>query len=134
MVCLWIGVLLAEGCSRGEPPVYPVHGRVLWQGKPLAEATVIFHPEGGGSRSLTARTDRDGKFALTTHRPGDGAPAGWYQVSVEYRELVREGDEAMRVGRNLLPRRYEAPETSGLRCQVRAVENELAPFELNDSA
>ena len=67
---------------------------------------------------------------MTTYHPGDGAPLGLYAATVEYRELVQEGDEQMRNGRNLLPARYANPETSGLRCEVQAGINELPPWTL----
>jgi hypothetical protein len=129
---LWflIGVFLA-GCSgQREEPVYPARGQVLLEGRPLADALVALHRLDGEGRSLTARTDPLGRFELTTHRPGDGAPIGQYAATVEYRELVQEGDEPMRGGRNLLPARYADPATSGLRCEVRAGTNELLPWKL----
>ncbi len=81
-------------------------------------------------RNLTARTDATGCFQLTTNEPGDGAPAGHYAVTVEYRELVQEGDEQVRAGRNLLPARYADPATSGIRCEVRAETNQWAGWRL----
>ena len=119
------------GCS-GEPqePVYSVHGQVLWEGQPLADALVVLHRLDRQGRNLTARTDSAGRFEMTTYQPGDGAPLGLYAATVEYRELVQEGDEQMRNGRNLLPARYANPETSGLRCEVQAGINELPPWLL----
>ena len=67
---------------------------------------------------------------MTTYRPGDGAPLGLYAATVEYRELVQEGDEQIRNGRNLLPARYANPETSQLRCAVQAGVNEFQPWLL----
>ena len=122
------------GCGTGEPTVYPVTGKVLLDGQPLGEATVVFHPidanSAPGRRSLTARTDANGVFRLTTHEPGDGAAAGEYGVTVEFRELVQEGDEMLRGGANLLPDRYSRPATSGLQCRVETGPNELQPFQL----
>jgi len=121
------------GCGTPQEPVYPVSGQVLWSGKPLAEAVVVLHPEDGTRRSLTARTDASGRFQLTTHQSGDGAPAGTYLVTVEYRDLVREGDELARTGPNRLPARYAKPETSGLRCEVTAGTNTLPAWNLTPS-
>ena len=80
--------------------------------------------------SLTARTDASGRFQVTTHQPGDGAPAGAYRVTVEYRDLVQEGDELARLGPNRLPARYAKRETSGLRCEVTAGTNTLPAWNL----
>lgn len=124
-------LLLAGGCSsRSKEPVYPVRGQVLLDGKPLAEAAVVFHRLDEQGRSLTATTSADGRFQLTSYEPEDGAPAGQYAITVEHRALVKEGDEMMRTGRNLLPARYADPSRSGLRCSVQAGRNELPPWPL----
>ncbi|MBM4002697.1 MAG: DUF4198 domain-containing protein [Planctomycetes bacterium] len=122
------------GCGAGEPKIHPVTGKVLLNGQPLADASVVFHPVDAQSRPelrrLTARTDAGGAFRLTTRDPGDGAPAGEYGVTVEFRELVQEGDEFVRSGANLLPDRYAHPATSGLHCRIEAGSNQLLPFQL----
>jgi hypothetical protein len=78
-----------------------------------------------------AYTDADGRFALTTERRADGAPAGAYAVTVEQRERTASGREEHKA-RNLLPARYSQPETSGLRVQVEERVNELPPFRLTE--
>jgi len=124
--------LLLVGCSGGrDEPVYPTRGQVLLDGQPLSEALVAVHRLDVQQRSLTARTDSTGWFELTTHEPGDGAPVGEYAATVEYRELVQEGDEPTRSGRNLLPARYADPAASGLRCNVRAGENIWPAWQLS---
>ncbi|MHB8971730.1 MAG: transthyretin-like family protein [Pirellulaceae bacterium] len=129
--CVCLACVFVVGCS-GEPqePVYSVRGQVLCDGKPLVDALVVLHRLDGQGRNLTARTDPAGRFEMTTYRQGDGAPVGLYAATVEYRELVQEGDEPTRSGRNLLPAMYAAPETSGLRCAVQAGANELPPWQL----
>jgi hypothetical protein len=122
--------LLIGGCAGREEPVYPVSGQVLYAGKPLAEALVVFHPQDTTRRSLTAHTDPSGRFRLTTHQPDDGAASGMYRVTIEYRELVQEGDELSRTGPNRLPARYAQPDTSGLRCEIVAGPNELPAWNL----
>ena len=127
---LLVGFFLA-GCSNShEERVYPARGQVLLENRPLAEAFVVLHRLDTEGRNLTARTDAMGRFELTTYSPGDGAPAGRYAATVEFRELVQEGDEPMRSGRNLLPARYADPATSGLRCEVRAGVNQWPAWKL----
>ena len=130
LALLLIAGVLVSGCGPRQEPVYPVSGQVLWSGKPLADAVVVLHPEDGTRRSLTAWTDASGRFQLTTYQPGDGAPVGTYLVTVEYRDLVQEGDERVRHGPNRLPACYAKPETSGLRCEVTAGTNTLPPWNL----
>jgi hypothetical protein len=118
------------GCSAGSnrEPVFPVQGEVLFQGQPATGAQVVFHPV--GNNSLTAvrpsgQVDSTGKFTLTTHAAGDGAPAGDYAVTVEL-WLSKNDNPAV----NQLPRRYQHASTSGLRATVTAGENQLPALKL----
>ena len=120
------------GCSSGDEMAFAaVHGQVLLRGQPLADAMVVFHPLEGDAavtavaskagQSLPkpmAHTDSEGRFILTTNRPGDGAPPGRYAVTVELRKVRLIGEEEVRDGPNLLPAKYSRPETTPLRYQV----------------
>jgi hypothetical protein len=112
-----------------------VKGQVLYKGKPVAEAMVVFHPLKGAAPDGPkpfAHTDADGRFELTTKVARDGAPAGEYAVTVQLRELVKVGEEAVRDGRNLLPAPYSKPSWSPLRVTVKEGANELEPFRLSE--
>lgn len=85
-----IGLLVLDGCNGPRlPETTPVNGTVLYLGKPVENATVIFSR---GSRSIAngeiaiGKTDVDGKFSLTTHVGSQadvkGAVPGQYQVTV----------------------------------------------------
>jgi hypothetical protein len=92
-----------------------------------------FHPLGSypaGLQKPLAYTDAEGRFTMTTDRPGDGVPTGQYAITVEYRERTYSGAEKVKGG-NLLPEHYGKPETSGLRREVQEGENEL-PLRLTD--
>lgn len=122
-------VVLAVGCSDGGRERFPVHGRVTFNGKPVAEAMVVFHRQAGVSddrQKPIAVTDPNGTFALTTDRPGDGAAPGKYAITVELRAERMVGEELVREGRNLLPARYARPESSGLTCHVEGQVDALA--------
>src|SRR5438067_1061279 len=70
LLCL----LGAAGCGSG---LYPVRGKVTYpDGKPVTEGMVVFESKSEEAR-VTARGEiqSDGSFALSTHKPGDGAPA-----------------------------------------------------------
>lgn len=121
------------GGSTSGPVCHPVQGTIFHEGKPLAEAMVFFHPrEPAESAQIPVGvTDQEGHFELTTIRPGDGAPAGLYQITVELRDLQPNSDGEMeRTGRNLLPRKYQDSSTSDLEFIVNDGENEVPRIEL----
>lgn len=128
----FVAIATLAGCGESTPTVYPVGGQVIYRKKPLAEAVVTFHPKDATGRLLSATTDAEGRFRLTTTVTNDGAPAGEYGVSVALREKRKDGDDEVRNGRNLLPPRYADPKTSGLTATVKPGENTLHPFVLTD--
>jgi hypothetical protein len=77
--------LVVCGCSdEGDidrKPVYPVTGKVMMHGVPLADAAVSFAPR-EGQPTAAGRTNAAGEFTLTTYEFGDGAAAGNYAVLV----------------------------------------------------
>jgi hypothetical protein len=71
------------GCGRGH---YPVHGKVTFpDGTPLTEGLVMFETSGAGDGmpvSARGEIQADGRFELSTHKPGDGVPPGTYRVLI----------------------------------------------------
>ena len=69
-------VLTSLGCGSGRRPVSPVTGQVIFQKKPAAGASVVFHPVATDADLQRLRpngtTDREGRFRLTTYQPDDG--------------------------------------------------------------
>ncbi len=125
---------LASGCSKQEHKlVYPVHGQVLLNGKPLADAIVSFHSHGTDVQDVfpTAHTDSEGRFALTSYENGDGAPPGDYSISlVCFRSRpVRNGEGR---AENVVPHRYTSPASSGLSATVTPGTNDLQPLKLKN--
>jgi hypothetical protein len=107
-----------EGVAfANRKPVYPVRGKILFEGTPTPEAEVVFYLIQGKkkSRAADAIVEADGSFALTTYHAFDGAPAGAYAVTVVWREPGADG----RRGPNRLPEKYARPDTSGLRVNVK---------------
>ena len=76
----------AVGCSSQEeeelPPTAQTSGVVLVDGKPLADAQVMFHPQGQGNPA-TGRTEENGRFVLTTYEDRDGAVPGTHVVTIQ---------------------------------------------------
>lgn len=96
LLTLAVGAMLIAtvGCGANTPPVEVVTGKVMYNGTPLTEATITFHPSeansaGAASRASSGETDGEGVFRLTTNYVDgakmlrlDGAPAGTYAVTV----------------------------------------------------
>jgi hypothetical protein len=123
------------GCG-GDPGkgVYPVRGRVLYNGRPAANAQVTFHPVGDIKRDTirpVGKVDEQGNFTLTSFKDGDGASAGEYQVTVVWflAKPVRPGSEET-VSANYLPVKYASVETSQIKATVTPGSNELQTFDL----
>jgi hypothetical protein len=131
---LALAALFCSSCRESQKPVYPVRGQVLLTGKPIANAFVALHPLAESGPEVprpTGRTDTDGRFLLTTYQRGDGAPAGEYAVTVEWRPLPRHLPEGGH-GEipNQLPSQYSRPETSGLRVRIGEGPTDLEPLRL----
>jgi hypothetical protein len=133
MLLVGAGLALAGiSCSRSDRvPVYPVQGSVVLDGRPLAYAFVVFHPEDsstGTDLHPHAQADAEGEFLLSTYDNGDGAPAGEYRVTIEKYRAPSEADDSPPM--NLLPRRYAKPASSHLTAHVEPGDNDLPPFHL----
>ena len=132
---LFVAVLfLVVGCTNHTgSKCYPVRGTIRYNGMPLAEAMILFHPLDHDAPEIArplAFTDRNGNFALTSIQPNDGAPPGEYAMTVELRELKPDGDQMVRDGRNLLPEKYRDPKASGLHFIVEPEPNEVPVIDL----
>jgi hypothetical protein len=117
------------GCGKG---LYPVRGTVaLDDGTPVTKGLVVFERIDGGP-PVTARGQilTNGRYELSTNKPGDGVPPGRYRVVFNSMDLSDVPDE-----RKSLPYdvKYLSPKTSDLEFEVRAGENEI-PIQLTRSA
>ncbi len=81
--------MLSAGC--GGSGLAPVRGQLVYpDGKPANElvgCTVVFEATGADGKSVGAvgEVDAEGRFELTTNKPGDGAPVGTNKVSLNPR-------------------------------------------------
>jgi hypothetical protein len=66
------------GCTQSD--TVPVTGVVTLDGQPAAQAEVLFNPKTG--RMASGVTDDQGRFALSTAKPNDGAMPGEYIVTL----------------------------------------------------
>lgn len=86
---------VAAGCGTetGDRPVAVAGKVVTAAGQPCGGALVVFHPlatERVNAAKPVATTADDGSFRLTTLKPGDGAVAGEYGVTVVWPDRGKE--------------------------------------------
>lgn len=79
-----LAILTANGCGDGGPKLHPVSGTVTLEGKPLANAGVMFFPRGTTlGNACIGMTDENGKYTLKPeNRSGVGAPEGEFAVTI----------------------------------------------------
>ena len=145
-LCTTVVLAGALGCGGGasRPETAPVTGTVTYNGKPVANATVMFTPKSGGA-SATGKTDENGKFTLTTFEPGDGAIVGEHVVTVTYTgpesgapenpespEAYGAPAEKGAAEKPPIPTKYANPKTSGLTFEVKAGGPNEFTIELTD--
>ena len=128
------GALVAavSGCGKRGPVLYPVKGVVLINGQPARDVNMMFTPvappeAGATPLSPAAVTGEDGSFRLMSFKPGDGAPAGDYRVTVIY-PMNRFNKHLSGIDR--LKGKFANPKTSRLTAKVEPKSNELPPFDL----
>jgi hypothetical protein len=118
-----------------------VTGEVLYQGKPVAGAKVMFtSPE--SARTASGTTDAAGRFTLTTFTPGDGAVVAEHRVAISafsdeaVAKMSPAQQEALARGGKVpgsgLPTKYASFEKSGLTAVVEARGKNHFRFELTD--
>jgi hypothetical protein len=127
-------LLLALGCGHDDPPPASVHGRVFYKGVPLTGGSIVFAPDAdkGGHGSLArGNIHSDGTYTLAADgRPG--AAPGWHRVTVVAVEAApsKPLGTAFADVHSLLPRKYAAPELSGLEALVKPGEDNAIDFHL----
>src|SRR5438067_2166344 len=105
-----VGLLLgAAGC--GSSNIAPVSGKVTLDGKPLANATVIFEPissEKNPGPGSTAKTDENGQYTmqLMTGR-ANGALVGKHKVMIT---AYPGGGDAPSSGANMIAQKCLVPD------------------------
>lgn len=146
---LLAGAILLPACSNSledHPPLYPVKGKVILDGRPMTSGTIIFEhsgdgadaPKGAGGGPFRATSKiKDGTFNLVGYAGSEGMPAGNYKVGIS---ATQGRSEANLFGREVaLPKkgksavsvsRYADPKTSGLTSQVSRDEPNEPVFDL----
>ena len=114
---------VVAGCSGGDRPTLGrVTGMVTLDGRPLADAAIVFSPISGGRQSI-AVTDVAGHFEMIYIRDIHGAKIGQHEVSIT---TAREESP-----RESLPARYNTETV--LTAEVKSGTNDI-PFKLTSEA
>src|SRR4051812_6690607 len=80
------GLLFLPGC--GQVSMAPVKGKVTCNGKPVANAAIVFSPvpkndaDRESGKPATGYTDAEGNYRLSTFKNFDGALVGKHRVTV----------------------------------------------------
>ena len=101
IVCVMVGLV---GCNHGPATAF-VTGKVTFDGKPLAKATLEFNPE-SGERSSFGYTKEDGTFELKFSAATIGAVPGLHRVII--RTAPSEVDPSETMPKEILPAKYNA--------------------------
>ena len=113
-----------SGCGGPETPVYPVTGKVTYNGKPLPTGSVTYIPIAAGP-SATGRIREDGTYTLTTFTEGDGAVPGDHQVLIS--AMLMTTPEALPAP--LLPDKFSSG-NSGVTKKVEPIDQNTLDLEL----
>lgn len=133
--CLLAIVSLASTSCSNSNRIYPVSGKVMYAGHPASDATVFFYRRGGDAMNdplIMGIVQPDGSFELACGSIGKGAPAGDYDVVIEWKARSRHnGDQSN--GRDKLNGRFSDTKHPLLHAKVEAEANNLPPFDLRET-
>jgi hypothetical protein len=145
---LLLSIALVGGCNQNSRlGVAPVRGRVMYDGRGVTNATVVFMPsEDANDKAKKLRpyayVDGQGNYEIMTYKEGDGAPPGNYRVMILIAgppskspkdKAAGEPEQQSAQGHNVPPaviEKYGNVETSGIKVTVENGENNLQPFVL----
>ena len=147
-----VGLCLLAGCGddTGLGKRYPVYGTVTYKDSPVEAGRVSFIPADTKNENQRAAAGdiQNGSYSLTTAVDGDGALPGEYFVTIasklvddsKVKETIakhggggRQQDvaKAAASAKNLIPGKYQLPETSKLKVTVKEQSNKF-DFPLTD--
>jgi hypothetical protein len=137
LVWLMAAVALGAASGCGSNAVYPVKGKITFEGKPLkGGGAITFQPTGNQAGKAAGGTIKeDGSYELMTYKAGDGSMAGEFRVVI-HQSTEREPDatkDGERTGKSIavvgkddrIPLLYGDPAQSPLTTKVEKGPNEL---------
>ena len=133
------GLLLAgSGASSDNVTVYPVKGKITFNGKPMVGtgAISLIPTDNQAGAAAGGEIKEDGSYELTTYKPGDGSMPGNFRVVI-HQVVFQEGQNtedgaAPAAGvpppvpeADRIPEIYSQPTNSPLTMKVEAKPNEI---------
>jgi hypothetical protein len=129
---LFACAIAAIGCSRSGPQSVTVTGDVVYRGKPVEDASILFVPV--KNRTAVGRTDDQGRFTLKAFVANDGSESDEQVICVAKMIDDPRAKKSNPVHRkmSILPHRYSTPVQSPLRATVTSHGTNEFHFELTD--
>lgn len=123
-VCLLSLLVLGCGGGGGEQ-LFPVSGKVSYQGKALPRGSVTLHGDRSKGNTTdhhpTGRIGPDGTFKIYLTAGREGAPPGWYKVVIFATEEDRPSAAAHPgLPPTIIPKTYNKADTTPLAIEVKA--------------
>jgi len=113
---------LALGGSGCGPKLATVRGTVTLPDKTPAKHVVVTFTDRQNQVGAAGETDDSGAYQIRTEGSADGVPKGTYQVTVTQ---PGPADSSQAEPPRLFPKRYEAPDSSGLTYEVKDGPNQF---------
>lgn len=131
-------IVSSLGCGSGvkPPELFPVSGKVTYQGRPVPGAKLVFIPAKEDPKKpptlrANGETDADGVYELTWGQEQiAGSPAGSFKVFIIAYQAVDATHDSETAPPSLIPEKYNSPVTSGLTAIVKEDGENVANFDL----
>lgn len=132
VLCLTALTLICTGCGTDDslPARAPVAGTVFYQGQPVEQGTITFHPEDESVNPASSSLGAGGEFQLSTFERHDGAIPGQFTVVITAREDT--ADVGTVPQKSLIPEKYSDLQSSPLKITIPEEGNEELSILLED--
>lgn len=140
MICL--ALLICMGCGSDQLRVYPVSGKISFDGKPMegGGSIALIPTDGQNGKTAGGIIDEEGNYTLSTYADGDGSIPGKFRViitqtAVEEPEATPDG-QAPRESvpflsqEKLIPAIYSDFQKSPLTVEIKTEKQEGVNFDL----